>query len=101
MSIAVSRCRRVLGLGSEVTDEEVRSIRDELYELAEVGLDLVIQTGRTLHTQSVCKAGRVLNDKAMQELFDERAGIMEHEGGVPREKAERCALEDVLPGRTN
>jgi len=101
MSIAVSRCRRILGLGSEVTDEEVRNIRDELYELAEVGLDLVVHTGRTLRTQSVCEAGLLLNDEAMKELFDERAGIMEHEGGVPREKAERCALEDVLAGRTN
>ena len=30
------------------------------------------------------------------EAFEERAGIMEYDGGLPRAKAERLALQDVL-----
>lgn len=33
--------------------------------------------------------------KDMQELFDERAGIYEYEGEMPRNRAELLAFEDV------
>ena len=35
-------------------------------------------------------------DTDVRELFEERAGIVEYEGGLPREEAESYALLDVL-----
>ena len=35
-------------------------------------------------------------DADVRELFEERAGIVEYEGGLPREEAESYALLDVL-----
>jgi len=29
-------------------------------------------------------------------LFEERAGILEHDGGLPKEEAERAALREIL-----
>lgn len=31
-----------------------------------------------------------------RELFEERAGILEHDGGLPKEEAERAALREIL-----
>lgn len=36
-----------------------------------------------------------MTDEEQKELFNERAAIREYDGGLPREKAERLAHEDV------
>ena len=36
-----------------------------------------------------------MTNEEQQELFEERAGIREFDGGLPREEAERLAREDV------
>lgn len=43
------------------------------------------------------KQQAVLNDKNKEQIeaFEERAAIMEYEGGLPREEAERLAYEIV------
>lgn len=38
-------------------------------------------------------------DEALREIFNERAGIMEHMGGLPREKAEALARAEVATFR--
>lgn len=40
-------------------------------------------------------AKRFFDDPALQEAFDERAAIMEFDGGMDREQAERAALEAI------
>lgn len=34
-------------------------------------------------------------DEGAREFFEERAAIMEYMGRIPREEAERCALEET------
>ena len=34
--------------------------------------------------------------EAERGLFEERAGILEHDGGLPKEEAEKTALREVL-----
>jgi hypothetical protein len=34
-------------------------------------------------------------DEAMREVFEERAAILEFEGGIPREKAEALAMAEA------
>lgn len=53
---------------------------------------------RSSHTQTV-KAVGLLNDENLKEAFEERAAIMEYEGGLPREEAERLAYEIVYGKR--
>jgi hypothetical protein len=43
----------------------------------------------------IAKWAASLNDNA-REFFNERAGIREFEGGLPREEAELGAMNDVL-----
>lgn len=47
------------------------------------------------------KQQAVLNDKNKEQIeaFEERAAIMEYEGGLPREEAERLAYEIVYGKR--
>lgn len=39
-------------------------------------------------------------EESLRELFEERAAIMQYEGALPREEAERAALKRVLMLRT-
>ena len=49
---------------------------------------------RSSHTQTV-KAVGLSNDENLKEAFEERAAIMEFDGGLPRKEAERLAYEIV------
>ena len=43
--LSIERCREILGAGSEISDEEVRQIRDQLYELATIVMNGLQVTG--------------------------------------------------------
>lgn len=49
---------------------------------------------RSSHTQTV-KAVGLPDDESLKEAFEERAAIMEFDGGLPRKEAERLAYEIV------
>lgn len=49
---------------------------------------------RSSHTQTV-KAVGLFNDENLKEAFEERAAIMEFDGGLSRKEAERLAYEIV------
>ena len=49
---------------------------------------------RSSHTQTV-KAVGLSNDENLKEAFEERAAIMEFDGGLPRYEAERLARKII------
>lgn len=53
---------------------------------------------RSSHNQTV-KAVGLLNEENLKEAFEERAAIMEFEGGLSRKEAERLAYEIVYGKR--
>lgn len=73
-------------------------------ELRERGVELASHEGR-LRFRPVAAVPDALRSEmrllgaeliALVERFEERAAIMEHDGGLPREEAERRAWESVL-----
>lgn len=49
---------------------------------------------RSSHTQTV-KAVGLPDDESLKEAFEERAAIMEFDGGLPRQEAERLARKII------
>jgi hypothetical protein len=79
----VADCRRVLGAECTLDDLAVTRLRDELYALADVVLSS-FAGGRQERLDSL--AGPDRDD------IEERAAILEFDGGVRRQAAERIAL---------
>jgi hypothetical protein len=75
-----------------------------LAELRDRGVSLRSADGRLRFRPAAAVSpelrARLASQKAalldVLELFEERAAIMEHDGGLPREEAERRAWESVL-----
>jgi hypothetical protein len=66
-------CRKHLSPESDLTDEQLLKLRDQFYELAEVMITL-------------------LPTAEQRQEIDERAAIMEIDGGVPRKTVKRLAF---------
>ena len=57
--------------------------------------DAIVEELRT-HKPEIIRLLRCQSDPDLHELFEERAGIMEHDAGLPQAIAERLASLDVL-----
>jgi len=96
--LSIDRCRELLGEAARtLEDGELENLRGQLYGLAQ-------------EVVSAAKLGTAPADRARSEAWNlvppdllaevhERAAIMEFDGGLSREHAERRALELVC-GRT-
>lgn len=92
--IPLEHCRALLGEeGQDLGDGSLRELRDALYAVAET----LLQVGQGASSTSLMftsaeQAAPGLNWEAVEE----RAAIMEFEGAVPRDMAERIAICDHL-----
>jgi len=91
--LSLERCRALLG-ECEATDEELETVREGLYVLAEGVLD-AYPTPTSLNFERARRTAPCLD----WEQIGERAAIREHEGGQPRDEAERAAIREVLSSR--
>ena len=92
--VSLARCREILGAEAEVLDDgSLRQLRDALYGLAGGVLDAQIQEG--LPSLMLAKA-RNTAPTVDWEAVEERAAIIEFDGEVPRDVAERMAICDRL-----
>jgi hypothetical protein len=87
--LTVEACRGLIGAaGSDLSDDEVARLRDQLYELARCAVHLHEQdrTGRSVEA--------VLDQLPSEERdsIKERAAVLEFDGNMPRAKATRAAL---------
>lgn len=92
--IPLKHCRALLGEEGQVLDDgALRELRDALYAVAEI-LPEVGQgaSHASLMLTSAEQTAPALNWQAVEE----RAAIMEFEGEVPRDVAERMAICDHL-----
>ena len=98
--IPLEHCRALLGEeAQELDDGMLREMRDALYVVAEVLTEArdAAPPG-SLMLASARQAAPALN----WEVVEERAAIMEFEGDIPRDVAERMAICDHLAKeRTN
>jgi len=82
-------CRKVLGPDNKLSDEDLATLRDQFYCLAQLMLDQ-----RDRHKRSTLEnpSSRPID----RETLEERAAIMEFEGNLSREDAERSAVSLAL-----
>lgn len=82
-------CRKFLGTDNKLSDEDLATLRDQFYCLAQLMLDQ-----RDSHRRSILEnPSRLPIDR---ETLEERAAIMEFEGNLSRKDAERNAVALAL-----
>lgn len=106
--VSLDRCRQLLGSGCKLTDDELNRIREQLYGLANVAVAAVLEAGplssvpaaqqddgrTSIHRRTLLALPADLRDD-----IEERAAIMEFDGGLGRREAERQALHAALRRR--
>lgn len=86
--ISLASCRRLIGaLASGHSDAELEKLRDELYTVARVALEVHPMGGPR-------RFASAFSSLAEDQRFDveERAAILEFDGRLTRDQAERLAL---------
>jgi hypothetical protein len=93
--LSLERCREILGSDCPKSDAELEKLRDQLYGLARVAVEALPNKPRknTLPREPECFADALLflPENERYEL-EERAGIMEFDGGLDRSAAEQAAF---------
>ena len=97
--ISLDRCRKLLGPENSVPDEKLVTLRDQLYCLAELFLDLR-DIGQRLDKPVEGAFEQVAGSQQDPNVLKERAAIIEFDGGISREEAERQALSISLASQS-
>jgi hypothetical protein len=82
----IAECRKILGDGCPLSDLELEQLRDQLYELARSVVDL-----SQMPLNEPDRLIAQLRDDVRPDV-EERAAILEFDGGVTRRLAERRAF---------
>ena len=83
--LSLEQCRRILGANCNLNDSELELLRDQLYGLADVSIELFV--ARKRGSSEIEKQGLKLS-KAEHEKWEERAAILEFDGRLPRSEAQ-------------
>jgi hypothetical protein len=102
--LSLQECRKILGPTCSLNDLELENYRDSLYALADISLNAYpkLQSSREItlpiQPKSVTFESMLnLLSKAEQEETIERAAIMEFEGGLTRQIAQKASLSPFFP----
>lgn len=83
--LSLERCRKALGADNKLSDEDLAKLRDQFYCLASLALELRDrQKKQTLERPDGCLIDR--------DALEERAAIIEFEGNLSRDEAEKKAV---------
>ena len=102
--LSIARCRSLLAPATRLTDERLGRVRDDLYALAHLAIDVLEKVGPSAaasipHPQRLDEVAKFLTIDELEDV-EERAAIMEFDGGVKRDDAERLAVAAVNEGLT-
>ena len=102
---SLDRCRDIIGQHIEIDDVELTDLRDQLYGLAHIIADKIVNQNsgvQTLddYTESDYRATTKLLTESEREDVEERAAIIEFEAGTKRGEAERRAVIAALQNRS-
>jgi hypothetical protein len=87
--LSLERCRKVLGSDKKLSDEDLATLRDQLYCFAALALEV-----RDSQKKSVLERSDVVCID--RDALEERAAIIEFEGKLSRDEAERNAIALAL-----
>jgi hypothetical protein len=103
--LSLARCREFLGSSNALTDQQVETLRQDLYALAEVALEDFRHpekrpsTGRTPLEKPRSPDPHQLLEETLAQVstserheLEERAAILEFDAGLERREANRKAL---------
>lgn len=110
--LSLKRCRELLGFKCALTDYELGVLRDQLYGLAQVLVEAVLDRRRgegcsgaaeAVPVDGVGENGSAPSIKSLQDMLtqlppdqrehlEERAAIREFDGSLGRDEAERAAI---------
>ncbi len=112
--LPLSRCRELIRQECRLSDSEIELLREQLYALAHIVIDVFAEKQLNGHQnlmQGPASAGTPTkeNFRAAQALvpqddhhrLEERAAIMEYEGDLTRDEAERHAFSSYLAGKAD
>jgi len=85
--LTIHKCRKLVGADCDLTDKELEQLRNQFYCLASLALEERDRQKKFLKVN-----GSVIDRHAVEE----RAAIIEFEGNVSRDKAERDAVALAL-----
>jgi hypothetical protein len=89
--LSLQKCRSLLGPNCELTDSQIDQLRQELYALAHIALDAHRESTQPANENSPLEH----LPRENREQAEERAAIFEFDAGLPREAAERKAIEGM------
>jgi hypothetical protein len=94
--LSLQKCRSLLGADCKLTDEELEQLRQELYALSDVAVEAFCAqkqsgagVGSMAQNVSGCLSSIPCPDR---DVVEERAAILEFEGGLKKSEAERQAF---------
>ncbi len=103
--LSVKNCRELLGPTSRIlADEEVEELREQLYCLAGLTVGQFVRTQRLAKSESNILDFRTALNSFMEaeiDCIEERAAVIEFDGNLPRDEAERAAIAMRLRGSDN
>ena len=101
--LSLRRCREILGSTVELSDDDLVTMRDQMYDLASVAVEIAAQkTGDTSTTEPKdWREAQKYLTKDEQCAVEERAAIIEFDGQCDRDVAERDAVAQLVRGHTH
>ncbi len=100
--LTTEQCQKILGDDVHISDERLERLRDEMYAMADVVTDHLAAAAPA--RPGGCKpadfdAALALFPDEEREDVAERAAIMQFEGGVLPDEAERAAVLTAIQGK--
>lgn len=93
--LTLGECRRIVGELVQISDADLLKLQEQLRALAHVSITVLDSKN---DTPTFTSFATLLRSEMSDEL-QERAGIMEFDGGLSRRDAEGAALVDVPRGK--
>jgi hypothetical protein len=89
--ISLERCRKILGSNDSVSDENLAALREQLYSFAELALDIRDRKQASV-LPSTSAFEQLADEHDEPDILRERAAIIEFDGKVSRDEAERMTI---------
>lgn len=93
--LSIARARQLVGPDSPLTDEQLARLCDELYPLARAAVSCYLKESAGPRPSTVVQTFTAVLESLPElerEELEERAAIMEYDGGMDRGEAERAAM---------
>jgi len=99
--LSLANCRELLGVESaKIVDEEMEALRDQLYSLANLSLKDFQAKGKSRSSCSFrLSLGQCFEESRIE--VEERAAVMEFDGNLSRDEAERAAIAGAVKDWNN